>query len=260
MKNLVWLSFFLTAISLFSYQSLKAQGQMLKTVVIDAGHGGKDPGCLGKHSMEKDVALAVALQLGGLIERLQSDIKVVYTRTDDTFIPLQKRAAIANKVKADLFISIHCNAHQSKEKFGTETYIMGMHVSKSNLRVAMRENSVIFQENNHQKKYQGFNPNSPASYILLSNVQSAHQDNSLLLANTIEGKFHLESARHSRGVKQSGFWVLARTSMPSVLVEIGFLTNPEEEKYLNTALGKASMAASLYRAFRDYRKVLEQRN
>ncbi|MGB0525404.1 MAG: N-acetylmuramoyl-L-alanine amidase family protein [Flammeovirgaceae bacterium] len=231
---------------------------MLKTVVIDAGHGGKDPGCLGSHSMEKNIALDVALQLGKLIERLQPDIHVIYTRTSDTFIPLERRADIANKAGADLFISIHCNAHQSKEKFGTETYIMGLHVSKSNLRVAMRENSVILQENNHQKKYKGFNPNSPASYILLSNLQSAHQDNSLLLAHKIEGRFHHESARHSRGVKQSGFWVLARTGMPSVLVEIGFLTNPEEEKYLNTELGKASMAASLYRAFRDYRKALEK--
>lgn len=258
MKNLHLLSFFLTACACFSYQNLIAQHQMLKTVVIDAGHGGKDPGCLGSSSMEKDIALDVALQLGELIKRLQKDVNVVYTRTDDTFIPLQKRASIANKARADLFISIHCNAHQSHEKFGTETYIMGLHVSKSNLRVAMRENSVILQEANHKKHYQGFNPNSSASYILLSNFQHAHQDNSLLLANKIEGKFHQESARHSRGVKQSGFWVLARTAMPSVLVEIGFLTNPEEERYLNTALGKASMAASLYRAFRDYRKALER--
>lgn len=258
MKNLIWLSFFLTATTVFSYQNLNAQGQLLKTVVIDAGHGGKDPGCLGSFSYEKDVALDVALQLGQLIERLQKDVKVVYTRKDDTFIPLEKRAAIANKAGADLFISIHCNAHVSKEKFGTETYIMGLHVSKSNLRVAMRENSVILQETNYVKTYRGFNPNSSASYILLSNLQSAHQDNSLMLANAIEHKFHHESARHSRGVKQSGFWVLARTGMPSVLVEIGFLTNPEEERYLNTELGRASMAASLYRAFRDYRKVLEK--
>ena len=258
MKKLLLTSFFLTALIVFPWQISVSKTSAIKTVVIDAGHGGKDPGCLGKHSQEKNIALSIALQFGAMIERLQPDVKVIYTRKTDVFIPLKKRAQIANKAGADLFISIHCNAHTMAEKFGTETYIMGLHVSKSNLRVAMRENSVILQEANHKRNYAGFNPSSSTSYILLSNYQSAHQDNSLSLASKIEEQFATEINRTSRGVKQSGFWVLARTGMPSVLVETGFLTNPKEEEYLSTPLGQASVATSLYKAFRDYKKELDK--
>jgi N-acetylmuramoyl-L-alanine amidase len=235
-----------------------AQPNSIKTVVIDAGHGGKDPGCLGKMSHEKNVALSVALQLGEMIHQLQPDVKVVYTRKTDVFIELDERTRIANKARADLFISIHCNASLKDSISGTETYIMGLHVSQQNLRVAMRENSVIMKEANYKSKYRGFNPNSPASYILMSNQQSAYQGNSLNLASKIEHHFTGKVAHESRGVKQSGFWVLAQTGMPSVLVEIGFLTTRKEEVYLNTELGQAHIATSLYKAFRDYRKELEK--
>jgi N-acetylmuramoyl-L-alanine amidase len=266
MKNIRWLSFFLTG---FGFQILFgalvlsptinfAQSNRLKTVVIDAGHGGKDPGCLGKVSREKNVALSVALQLGEMITQLQPDVKVIYTRKTDVFIELDERTRIANKAGADLFISIHCNASLKKGISGTETYIMGLHVSQQNLLVAMRENSVMMKEANYQSKYKGFNPNSPASYILMSNQQSAHQGNSLNLASKIEHHFTGKVAHESRGVKQSGFWVLAQTGMPSVLVEIGFLTTQKEELYLNTELGQASIATSLYKAFRDYKKELEK--
>ena len=159
---------------------------------------------------------------------------------------------MANKEGADLFISIHCNAHPKKDRHGTETYIMGSNSSKSNLAVAMRENSAILQETNYQQTYEGFDPNSPVSYILLSNFQTAHQSNSLQLAAKVEQKFKQHTKRESRGVKQSGFWVLAKTGMPSILIETGFLTTPEEEKYLNSEQGQLMIAASIYRAFRDY--------
>ncbi len=266
MKKISGLSFFLTATCLatllsglfLSPTAISAQSNRLKTIVIDAGHGGKDPGCLGSNSYEKTVALSVALQLGEMISELQPDVNVVYTRKTDVFIELDERTRIANKARADLFISIHCNASVKDSVSGTETYIMGLHVSQQNLRVAMRENSVMMKEANYEKKYKGFNPNSPASYILMSNQQSAYQGNSLNLASKIEHHFTGKVAHESRGVKQSGFWVLAQTGMPSVLVEIGFLTTRKEEIYLNTELGQAHIATSLYKAFRDYKKELER--
>lgn len=262
MQKLLLVSSFLTALFvLLGFQNTprppSSSNGVLKTIVIDAGHGGKDPGCLGKNHYEKDIALSIALEFGQLVERLLPDIKIIYTRKTDVFVPLIERAKIANKAGADLFISIHCNANLKKDRVGTETYVMGVNSSKSNLSVAMRENAVIMKEANYRKNYKGFDPTSSVSHILLSNMQNIHQTNSLLLASKIEKHFYKATKRHSRGVKQSGFWVLAQTGMPSILVETGFLTTPSEEKYLSSEAGQTYIASSLYRALRDYKRELE---
>lgn len=236
----------------------------INTVVIDAGHGGKDNGTSGKVAREKNVALKIALDLGETIEKNLKDVKVIYTRNDDNFIELEERAQIANKNGADLFISIHCNSlprntpDKRKQMInGTETYIMGMHTSKANFDVAKRENAVILMEDGSKEVYEGFDPNSPESYILFSLYQSAYMENSLRLAEKIESQFKNRVKRKSRGVRQAGFWVLYRTSMPSVLVETGYLSNAKEEKYLNDPYGQTLIASGLFRAFRDYKNEIE---
>lgn len=236
----------------------------INTVVIDAGHGGKDPGTSGVYSKEKDIALKIALELGKTIQKHLKDVKVIYTRTSDKFIELEQRAQIANKNGADLFISIHCNSlpRNTPEKkkqsiYGTETYIMGMHTSEANFDVAKRENAVILMEEGNKEVYEDFDPNSPESYILFSLYQSAYLENSLRLADKIEHQFEERVRRKSRGVRQAGFWVLYRTSMPSVLVETGYLSNNKEEKYLSDAYGQTLIASGLFRAFRDYKNEIE---
>ena len=256
MRKLIWVSCFLTA--LFGYFTLPCSQAQVQKVVIDAGHGGKDPGCLGAVSHEKDIALSISLKLGELINRHLPSVQVEYTRKTDVFVPLSKRARMANKIGSDLFISIHCNAHSLSDKHGTETFVMGSSSSKSNLKVAMRENSAILKEANYQSKYEGFNPKSAVSYILLSNYQTTQQSGSISLAGKVERHFQQYTLRNSRGVKESGFWVLAKTGMPSILIETGFLTNPEEEQYLNSEKGQWMVAASIYRAFRDYREELSR--
>lgn len=238
------------------------RGYKVKTIVIDAGHGGKDPGTLGKRTKEKDITLRVALELGRIIKRNMPGVKIIYTRTTDKFVELYRRAEIANQAKADLFISIHCNAAPRKARnrtkvHGAETYIMGNHVSEANLAIARRENAAIFLEKNYKRNYGGFNPNSPQSYILLSMNQQVHMKHSLSLARKIDWEFKKRVRRTTRGVKQAGFYVLARTAMPSVLIELGFLSNPTEERYLNDALGQIYLASAIYRAFRAYKKELE---
>ncbi|MBW3545071.1 MAG: N-acetylmuramoyl-L-alanine amidase [Bacteroidetes bacterium] len=232
----------------------------IRKVVIDAGHGGKDSGALGSMSQEKDVALAVALELGQIIKKNLPEVEVIYTRKDDTFIPLENRAAIANKEGADVFISLHLNSAGSREAHGSETFIMGLHVNEQNLSVAKRENSVILLEEDYEQKYEGFDPKSPESYIMFSLMQSAHLQNSLHLAENIEQQFTKRVGRPSRGVKQAGFLVLWQTTMPSVLVELGFITNKADEKYLNDELGRTYIASGLFRAFRDYKDELEAMN
>ena len=229
----------------------------VKVVCIDAGHGGKDGGCLGASSKEKDVALAIALKLGKHIEENFPDVKVVYTRKTDVFIELYERAKIANKAKADLFICIHANAADSKTASGTETFVMGLHKSESNLKVAKRENSSILLEEDYKTKYSDFDPNSPESYIVLTMRQNAFIDQSLNLAAKIQVQFTDRVGRKNRGVKQAGFLVLHQTNMPSVLIETGFLTNKEEEKFLTSNIGQDYMSSAVYRAFKSYKEEIE---
>ena len=228
-------------------------------VVIDAGHGGKDPGTHGNFSNEKDIALIIAKELGRIIQENLKDVEVIYTRTSDTFIGLNDRSNIANKNDADVFISIHCNSVPRNKDIiiGTETYIMGSHVTKRNFEVAKKENAVILLEEDNEEKYEGFDPNSPESYIMFNIMQKAYWDNSLNLAEKIEDQFKNRVGRHSRGVMQAGFLVLWRTSMPSVLVEVGYLSNPKEERYLNDELGQVYLASGIFRAFRDYKQEIE---
>lgn len=252
---------FLIAITLLnsSASSLKSDFGV-DTVVIDAGHGGKDPGTHGVSLKEKDVALKIALKVGKYIEKNIPGVKVIYTRKDDRYIALDERAAIANRNKADLFICIHANAVSKSEIYGTETYVMGLHKSEGNLEVAKRENSVILLDNNYEERYEGFDPNSPESNILFSIAQSAFQESSLKFAEKVEGQFKNRIGRKSHGVKQAGFWVLWRTAMPSVLIEVGFLTNQKEEKFLSEENGQDLIASGIYRAFKEYKTQMEALN
>ena len=243
---------------LSSYTPLEISKYTLRTIVIDAGHGGKDPGCHGKSTEEADIALSVALELGRVITENMPGVKVVYTRKKDEFVELHDRAAIANKNKADLFISLHCNSGPT-DIAGTETYTMGLHTAEGNLEVAKRENAVILKEENYKKKYDGFDPNSPQAHIMFSLYQNAYIGNSLAFASKIENQFQARLGRSSRGVKQAGLLVLWKTSMPSVLVEIGFLTNAKEEKYLNNKTNQVYIASGIYRALKDYKAEIETR-
>ena len=228
----------------------------LRTVVLDAGHGGKDRGCAGASAREADVALALILALGKQIQENLPDVKVIYTRKTNVFIELDERAAIANRNHADLFISIHCNAGPS-QSHGTEVWTMGLHKTDANLGVAQRENAVILQEKDYQKRYDGFDPRSPQSHILFSLFQSAYITNSLRFAQRVDRQLRTTVNRPSRGVKQAGFLVLWKSTMPAVLIESGFLTNPAEERYLNEKANQSYMAAAIYRAFREYKRELE---
>jgi N-acetylmuramoyl-L-alanine amidase len=229
----------------------------IKTVVIDPGHGGHDAGCIGSSAREKHIVLEVALKLGKLIQTHYPDVKVVYTRTRDVFVELHQRAAIANKARADLFISIHANASESHTALGTETFVMGLHKTEENLAVARRENAVILYEKDYKNKYDGYDPNSPEAHIIFNLFQKAFMEQSLLLASKIQNEFEEYAGRFNRGVKQAGFLVLYRTAMPSVLVEIGFLTNRAEEKYLMSEKGINDIATSMFRAFRSYKIDME---
>tara|TARA_B100000809_G_scaffold246935_1_gene275432 strand:+ start:3751 stop:4935 length:1185 start_codon:yes stop_codon:yes gene_type:complete len=254
------LSIFLVLIGCFLSTEFYAQNKSdffgVKTVCIDAGHGGHDPGCHGASANEKDVALAMALKLGKHIEENFPDVKVVYTRKTDVYLKLWERAAIANKAKADLFICIHANAGGPSAS-GTETYVMGLHKSESNLNVAKRENSSILLEEDYKAKYSDFDPNSPESYIVLTMRQDAFIDQSLSFAAKIQKQFTERVGRRNRGVKQAGFLVLHQTNMPSVLIETGFLTNKEEEKFLASAQGQDYLSSAIYRAFKEYKKEIE---
>lgn len=219
-------------------------------VVLDAGHGGKDPGNRGGGFQEKEIALNIVMKIGKALEK-NPNIKVIYTRDSDVFIPLDQRAKIANDAKADLFISVHCNAHNS-QAYGTETFVLGLHRNQTNFEVAKRENSVIFLEEDYDLTYGGFDPNSPESYIGMMIMQEEYLDQSILLADFVQKKFTNELKRNDRGVKQAGFIVLHQTYMPSVLIETGFLTNKEEGPYLNSLNGQNKMAEAIVQAVEDY--------
>ena len=227
-------------------------------MVIDAGHGGKDPGAIGySKSYEKNIVLAVSLKLGALIQKHFPDIKVVYTRDKDVFVELQERAAIANKANADLFISIHCNANADRNAYGSETYCLGLHRSEANLEVAKRENSVILLEDNYVEKYDGFDPNAPEAHIIFSLFQYAFINQSVSFASKIEQQMAATANRKSRGVKQAGFLVLYKTTMPGVLIELGFISNKNDEAFLTSAAGQDATAQGLLNAFANYKKEIQ---
>lgn len=229
-------------------------------VVIDAGHGGKDPGALGAISKEKNINLAIALKAGSYIEQNLKNVEVLYTRKTDVFVGLYERADFANKNKADLFISIHANAISKSTIKGTETWIMGLAQDDQNLEVAMKENEVILLEDDFSTKYENFDPKSPESYIMFTVMQNTYREQSLYLASNIQNQFRNRAGRVDLGVKQAGFLVLYMTSMPSVLIETGFLTNSEEEKYLNTKDGQDYLASAIYRATRDYINEIDKKS
>lgn len=227
--------------------------------MIDAGHGGKDPGAIHGGLREKDVTLAVALKLGALIKEAHPEIKVYYTRMTDNFIELNERSNIANRNKADLFISIHVNHSSNHSAHGSETYVMGTHKNEGNLEVAKRENASILLEDDYQNEYEGFDPNSPEGHIIFSFYQNAFLEQSILLASEIEKELgKRKKVNRSRGVKQAGFLVLWKTAMPSVLVETGFMTNTEERNYLKGTAGKEELAESIFRAFKSYKADVEK--
>ena len=221
-------------------------------VVLDAGHGGHDPGNRGNGLFEKTIALDIILKAGAILEKDPS-IKVVYTRKTDVFIDLFKRGQIANKAKADLFVSVHCNAHHT-QAFGTETFVLGLHANSRNFNIAKKENSVILLEDNYKENYDGFDPNSPESVIGLTITQEEYLEQSLSLASFVQNNFSKQLSRKNRGVKQAGFIVLHQTFMPSVLIETGFLSNKSEGKYLNSTKGKNQMSQSIAKAIFDYKK------
>jgi N-acetylmuramoyl-L-alanine amidase len=228
----------------------------LHTVVIDAGHGGKDKGCLGSSSYEKDIALAISLKLGAYLEEKFDNLNVIYTRKTDVFLELDERAKIANRAKADLFICIHANS-ASAHAFGTETYVMGNAKTETNMKAAQRENAAILLEDNYEERYENFDPNSPESYIAMTIMQSAFQSQSVDFAEKIQKQFRERVGRKDRGVKMAPFLVLHQTTMPSVLIETGFLTNQNEEKFLMSELGQDYLASAIYRAFREYKEEIE---
>lgn len=231
----------------------------IRTIVLDAGHGGHDSGCHGPTgSYEKTVTLKVVLALGKLIEEQYPDIKVIYTRKTDVFITLQDRALTANKNNADVFISVHCNANANKAAYGVETFLMGMHVADENLDVAKRENAVIKLEENYEHNYGGFDPDSPEWAIAISLEQNANIVQSSYLAGRVQESITKKLNRYSRGVKQAGFWVLYRTTCPSILIETGFLTNKDEEKFLISADGQQQLAQSIFEAFTEYKDAVEK--
>lgn len=256
-------SSFLTLFILCSISFLGV-GQTLEykinTIVIDAGHGGKDPGAVGKHSYEKDIALSISLKTGEYIKKYFPHIKIIYTRKTDVFIPLKERPEIANKAKADLFISIHANSlgHNNTRTHGTETFILGLHKSKDNLAVAMKENSVMLYEDDYTNKYEGFDPKDPASYIIFNLMHSLHIDNSTSMAQHTENQFKSRVGRRSRGVKAAELWVLRKASMPSVLIEVGFISNANEERFLKSKKGQDYMSSAIFRAFRSYKEEIER--
>ncbi len=267
MRNLVLslgLSLFFLAAS--SFQPVEKEKFSNIKIVIDPGHGGKDPGTLGSYTKEKDVALEVALKVGEYVEKYVDGVELIFTRKDDTFIELEKRSEIANNHNADLFVSIHANSlpkstpiSRKQRIKGSEVYVMGAQNTDRALEVAKRENSVILLEEDYEKNYD-FDPQSEESYILFNLTQSAYQDNSLLLASLIDSQLKNRAGRKSYGVKQSSLYVMWSTAMPSVLVEIGYLSNPVEEKELNNPDVQSYIASGIYRAIKEYKEAFDAQN
>lgn len=256
----VFLISILTLIYLPNILATEDPDDKVNVVVLDAGHGGKDPGAIGKNSREKDIVLAIALKVGQYIEKNIPDVKVIYTRKKDEFIELYERANIANKNNADLFISIHANWWTNLRSTGTETYTMGTSLDERNLQVAMKENSVITMEEDYTTNYEGFDPNSAESYIIFNLMQKTFQQQSVDFAGMIQDQFRERAKRSDRGVKQERFLVLWRTTMPAVLIETGFISNTSEEAYLTSSQGQEYLASAIYRAFRKYKENIEEKS
>ncbi len=257
MKRFI-LNFGIIIIFLFCQSVTFSQNLKIDKVVIDAGHGGRDPGASGKHCHEKDIALKIALKTGYYIEKNLPDVKVIYTRKTDKFIKLSRRAQIANENNADLFISIHCNANNSSKIYGTETYIMGLHKSEANLEVAKKENAAILEEEDTFDNYEGFDPNSNEAYIMFSLYQDEYQEESINIASKVQKQFKERVGLKDRSVLQAGFWVLYKTAMPGILIETGYLSNPKDEKFLMSKKGQVYIASAIYRAFKEYKIEMEQ--
>lgn len=234
----------------------EGNGYEIKTVVLDAGHGGKDPGAQSNGYKEKDVTLKIVKLLGAKIKKEFPDVNVIYTRDSDVFLELRERTAIANRNHADLFISVHCNANKKTAPYGSETFVMGLHKSKENFEVSKRENASILLEDNYQENYDGYDPNSDESNIIFTLLQNVHLDQSLTLAKNIQDRYEARG-RHNRGVKQAGFLVLYTASMPSILTEVGFISNAEERAYLISSSGQDEIAQNIFEAFRQYKRNVE---
>ena len=253
---------------MFSFLATASYSQAKKpfTLVIDAGHGGHDSGTTGNNKYkkyEKDVALKIAIKFGKLVGKYMSDVKVVYTRKTDVFIKLINRPKIANDNNADLFMSIHCNANNNSTINGSETYVLGTHQNENNFNVAKKENSVIYLEDDYSVNYEGFDPNSMSSIVGLTLGQEQYLENSLLLASLVQKNFKKNTelrSRGSNGIKQAGFWVLARNSMPSILVEAGFLSNDKDAKYLMSERGTYEVANALFLGFKEYKKFWDEQS
>jgi N-acetylmuramoyl-L-alanine amidase len=245
-------------IMLCSLELSHAQNGKIRTIVIDAGHGGKDSGTHSSKLREKDIALSITLKLGKKLKENLPDVKIVYTRKADVFIPLHERAAIANRNKADLFICIHVNANPYSSKLsGSETYVMGLHKTTDNLELAMRENEVILMEDNYKKNYKGYDLSSPMANIMLANYQNAFMRESVKLASMVEKQISKVGEHRSRGVKQAGFQLLWQTTMPSVYIETGYLTNATDKKILSSAVGQEKLAEAIFRAVKLYKEGRE---
>jgi N-acetylmuramoyl-L-alanine amidase len=241
----------------------KKKNNKIRTIVIDPGHGGKDSGTMGTKrytQYEKHIALDISLKLGNYIKDAFPDIKIIYTRKTDVFLELWERTELANEKNADLFISVHCDGFTNPNPSGASVFVMGMSKLKANMDVAMRENSVMYLEDNFKVKYDGFDPKSPESYIVFSLMQNTFLDQSISIAEKIEDEFANRAKRKSRGLKQAPFYVISRVNMPSILIEAGFLTNPKEEDFLNTELGKDHIASAIFRGFRSYKESVDGSN
>jgi len=254
-------AFLLIMIVVFPSQAQNANNG-IKKIVIDPGHGGKDPGNLGTgryKETEKHIALDISLLFGKYVKEAFPEIEVIYTRkTNEEYPTLIQRTELANREKADLFISIHCDAFSNPNAYGTGVYVMGMSKLKANMDIAMKENSVIYLEDDYKQNYEGFDPNSPESYIVFSLTQNTYLGQSLQIAEEVEQQFATRANRKSRGVKQAPFYVISRANMPSILIETGFLTNPNEEDFLHSKKGKDYLASAIFRAFRSYKQSIYQ--
>jgi N-acetylmuramoyl-L-alanine amidase len=266
-KNKLLQPTFIFFLICFLFQSLNSLSQSpqrptysIKKVIIDPGHGGRDPGAIVGNVKEKDIVLAISKKLGNYIKQNMPDVEVVYTRNGDSFTPLYKRATIAIRNNADLFISIHANTCPSPSINGTETYILGNHRSEDNLDVAKKENSVILFEEDYTTRYEGFDPNLSESYIMFELVQAAFWDQSLLFASMVQNQFKERAHRIDKDIRQAGFLVLRETSMPSVLIETGYMSNKKECRYLLTKNGQNVIASAIFRAFREYKEIIETRS